>query len=72
MRSGSRVDAVVANPVRSGRKQPQRFFCGSPGSYFTTIQTRAQAVVTRNGTVLKSPVRKILRLFSDRSENHRE
>jgi len=33
MRSGSRVDAVIANPVRSGRKQPQRFFCGSPGSY---------------------------------------
>jgi len=39
MRSGSRVDAVFANPVRSGRKQPQRFFCGSPGSYFAAARS---------------------------------
>ena len=29
MRRGSRADAVFANPVRSGRKQPQRIRCGS-------------------------------------------
>jgi len=29
MRRGSRADGVVANLVRSGRKQPQRFFVGS-------------------------------------------
>jgi hypothetical protein len=29
MRRGSRADVVVANLVRSGRKQPQRFRCGS-------------------------------------------
>jgi hypothetical protein len=30
MRRGSRADGTVANPVRSGRKQPQRF---RPGSF---------------------------------------
>jgi len=29
MRRGSRADGAVANPVRSGRKQPQRFRIGS-------------------------------------------
>jgi len=29
MARGSRADGAVANPVRSGRKQPQRFRSGS-------------------------------------------
>src|SRR6185369_16902972 len=33
MRAGSRADETVANLVRSGRKQPQRFRFGSFGSH---------------------------------------
>jgi len=33
MRRGSRADEVVANLVRSGRKQPQRYCLGSFGSH---------------------------------------
>src|SRR6185369_15569430 len=40
MRAGSRADETVANLVRSGRKQPQRFRFGSFGSHLSTIQVR--------------------------------
>ncbi len=37
MRRGSRADEAVANLVRSGRKQPQRFRLGSFGSHLQPL-----------------------------------
>jgi len=38
MRAGSRADEAVANLVRSGRKQPQRYRFGSSGFHRTRRQ----------------------------------
>jgi hypothetical protein len=40
MRRGSRADEAVANLVRSGRKQPQRFRLGSFGSHLQALALR--------------------------------